>query len=141
MLIDVQTDGNVNGRGVILAIIAKGNSGSEQIDKGFYQIKHFSFNFICTTPIKEEWPEIEGVESAYGVCDSPYQFKMRYGNNLEFSSRKFCVSFTEIVKSEQPSEGGWRWHKWGPYVGVGEPTTEYLYDEPHSSISSRFLTY
>lgn len=30
---------------------------------------------------------------------------------------------------DQPSEGGWRWHKWGPYVGDKHPEHEYLHDE------------
>jgi hypothetical protein len=26
--------------------------------------------------------------------------------------------------------GGWRWHKWGPYIGTQEPKCEYIHDEP-----------
>jgi hypothetical protein len=25
---------------------------------------------------------------------------------------------------------GWRWHKWGEYVGLHAPQREYLHDEP-----------
>ena len=25
---------------------------------------------------------------------------------------------------------GWRWHKWGPYIGTQDPQCEYLADEP-----------
>ena len=32
--------------------------------------------------------------------------------------------------SNKGKGGGWRWRKWGPYIGVKTPTTEYLDDEP-----------
>jgi hypothetical protein len=39
--------------------------------------------------------------------------------------------FTHVPKEPENAGrgGGWRWHKWGPYIGKGEPTTEYLDDE------------
>jgi hypothetical protein len=35
-----------------------------------------------------------------------------------------------VIKANQSHEGGWRWHKWGEYIGKYEPQYEYLYDEP-----------
>lgn len=66
----------------------------------------------------------------YGVCDSVEQFKTTdlYAK-LASETRIFAVSFVEIRKSEQPSHGGWRWHKWGEYIGRHDPQCEYLYDE------------
>jgi hypothetical protein len=49
---------------------------------------------------------------------------------------KFVISFTRVLKSNQPSAGGWRWHKWGPYMGTQNSQREYLHDEP--SISEIF---
>jgi hypothetical protein len=66
----------------------------------------------------------------YGVCDSPQQFFEKYGDILRNSERWFCTNFSIITKADQPEHGGWRWHKWGPYIGSGTPTTEYLHDEP-----------
>jgi hypothetical protein len=40
---------------------------------------------------------------------------------------KFVISFTRVLKSNQPSAGGWRWHN---------SQREYLHDEP--SISEIF---
>lgn len=34
------------------------------------------------------------------------------------------------MKEHEPPKDGWRWHKWGPYIGTQEPKAEYLYDEP-----------
>lgn len=66
--------------------------------------------------------------SAYGVCDSPEQLLSLY--DFEADTRSFFISFVEIRKDNQPSDGGWRWHKWGPYVGKQKPMCEYIYDEP-----------
>jgi hypothetical protein len=69
----------------------------------------------------------------YGVCD-------RIDNLLEFipeltsTEREFVVLLHKITKSDQPNEGGWRWHKWGDYIGTQTPTTEYIYDEPEIEV-------
>ena len=85
----------------------------------------------------EEYPDfsrdedmIEGVyRGAYGVCDSLENLLDVYPE-LKNSDRQFVVSMTKIDQDEQDEEGGWRWHKWGDYIGTQEPTTEYIYDEP-----------
>ena len=74
----------------------------------------------------------------YGVCDG-------IENLLEvipeltstswcFAEREFVVLLHKIAKNDQPSEGGWRWHKWGDYIGTQTPTTEYIYDEPEIEV-------
>ncbi len=68
--------------------------------------------------------------TSFYVVDSPEQFIERYHQLLEEDERIFAVFFTPIRRAEQSSEGGWRWHKWGEYIGDKTPTTEYLYDEP-----------
>jgi hypothetical protein len=42
----------------------------------------------------------------------------------------YTVLLVRISKSDEPAEGGWRWHKWGPYIGDKKPTREYLVNEP-----------
>ena len=70
-----------------------------------------------------------GFLSAYGVCDGIQNLLThpQYADILN-GSRQFTVFMTEI-RREHEEPGGWRWHKWGPYIGSQEPTTEYLYDE------------
>ena len=69
----------------------------------------------------------------YGVCDNASQ-AIDYYNNL-ISERiindkdNFIIMLVPIFKEGQPSSGGWRWHKWGPYIGVQNPRHEYLYNE------------
>lgn len=66
---------------------------------------------------------------AYGVCDSATQFRQRWLPLLAASERKFLVTLGHIHKVDQPAQGGWRWHKWGAYIGEKQPQYEYLYDE------------
>ena len=49
---------------------------------------------------------------------------------LKDSDRQFFITIKSVKKENQDPDGGWRWHKWGPYIGTHEITTEYLYDEP-----------
>ncbi len=67
-----------------------------------------------------------GLDGPYGVCDTPEQFLERYRAVLDADPRPFVVEFM-IVKKE--AVGGWRWHKWGPYIGEKDPHCEYLRDE------------
>lgn len=66
----------------------------------------------------------------YGVCDSPEQLLEKFPL-IVTSDKQIIVTVEEVRKDEQPDEGGWRWHKWGPYVGEFEPQSEYLADEPN----------
>lgn len=66
--------------------------------------------------------------SPYGVCDSVSQLLEYY--DFEADPRKFSIAFTPVVKSQEPPRDGWRWHKWGPYIGTQTPRCEYIYDEP-----------
>ena len=48
----------------------------------------------------------------------------------------FTLSVTDLSaqsrsgKADEPSSGGWRFRKWGEYIGKHEVTCEYIYDEP-----------
>lgn len=65
----------------------------------------------------------------YGVADNIEQIKEFYKEQIA-ADAPIVISVTEISKENQPEDGGWRWHKWGQYIGVKEPQCEYLYDEP-----------
>jgi hypothetical protein len=77
-------------------------------------------------PNTEERPEFNQRDS-YGVCDNLSQIKSHYPELIE-SNRKFVVLMTEIRHDEQ-TEQGWRWRKWGDYIGIHKPQHEYLLDE------------
>jgi len=75
------------------------------------------------------WLIDTGNHSSYGVCDSVEQFLAsdiyKFYNELPY---EFVASLVEVKKSDQENDG-WRWHKWGPYIGTYEKQHEYLRDE------------
>lgn len=75
---------------------------------------------------KDEFNDVRTL-NAYGVCDGPEQLLSLY--NFEADPRRLFISMVPLRKKDQ-SPGGWRWHKWGPYVGKQDPQCEYLMNEP-----------
>lgn len=75
--------------------------------------------------IAQTWPY-------YGVCDHWSQVLVKFPQ-LQDSVIPYLVELTEIRKEDQYAHGGWRWHKWGPYIGAFQRQAkafEYLYDTP-----------
>src|ERR1051325_2948720 len=107
----------------------------EELHKGVYLVKTFSFQEMILNKV-EQWviPDIvkQRLVKTYGVCDDYQQVLKLYKPYVNSKTRKFVISLTEIRKANQPKEGGWRWHKWGPYIGKKRPKHEYLYDEDDS---------
>ena len=70
----------------------------------------------------------------YGVADNASQV-MDYYDKLcrehadYTNNHKFVILLTPIFRKSEPEVEGWRWHKWGPYIGEHEIKCEYLYDE------------
>ncbi len=142
MLVDIEAAPEDAVMGTVLAAIGRGNGGAERIGRGQYRIQHFSFGHMLPRGQWEDYGEIGSIQTqsyggietepanSYGVCDSPEQFMATVGPFLEASPDEYVVSFTPIRKADQPPDGGWRWHKWGPYIGEHRPQCEYIYDEP-----------
>ena len=68
--------------------------------------------------------------SLYGVADDIEQIKEYFKPAIDNPNVNFVISITEINKRFQPSSDGWRWHKWGKYIGKQNPQCEYIHDEP-----------
>lgn len=71
----------------------------------------------------------------YGVCDNATQvlnYFEELSNNEELkdyiATHNYVILLTPFFKEFQ-EEGGWRWHKWGKYIGVFDSKHEYLADE------------
>lgn len=101
---------------------------------GIYE-SNWLFNLPWDTPNREkfcDWPKFDSFKSSYGssygTCDNVQQILDEYPE-LQDPNRQFMVLLQKVVRAEQPSQGGWRWHKWGPYLGSFEPEHEYIYDE------------
>lgn len=113
----------------VLSLIAKINGLPEEVielQEGIYQVGHFgSSNFLEGY---NQYPYLP--IGAYGVCDNVDQL-LEKCPELTAPGRNFIVAITPVHRDKQPSSGGWRWHKWGEYIGTQNPQTEYLYDEEH----------
>ncbi len=98
-----------------------------------------SFMFDKETPKTLENPYIV---KNYGVCDSAEQVFERYKFLDDDPNNKYFIALNPVRKSEQPETGGWRWHKWGSYIGnqkLGD--CEYLYDEPDIELIYTYSVY
>ncbi len=108
---------------------------ARQHDVGIYEVpeENFNFNMLLNGVNNSEWEDycydLNGF-CQYGVCDSIEQWKETDVACFVTADpdHEYCVSFTHVSKVPG-EEGGWRWHKWGPYIGNGKPTCEYLADE------------
>jgi hypothetical protein len=113
-----------------------------QYGVGIYQC-NFDFNFS-----HEEFLEFDNMGSIpfdqsfevfapsylkaqYGVGDSIEQIKEYFKEEIEDPNRKYFITVTPVFqdKENKGKGGGWRWHKWGEYIGKLEPKCEYLDDE------------
>lgn len=61
------------------------------------------------------------------------------GDYLRNSDRKFAVGFNPIEQDPENPGGGWRWHKWGSYIGKHDVQYEYLDDEDLSDIGQNYI--
>lgn len=136
MLVDVKFRHPGLQLGMVLGVIGKGKVIPERIGQGMYLCTHWSIDQLGV-PIRNRWFDLEleplkfdeqGELSDSGVCDNPQQVVDRLG--LVAHPSKLFVSFVHLKKEEQDPERGWRWHKWGPYIGDQKPQCEYLYNEP-----------
>lgn len=79
--------------------------------------------------------------TSYGVADSVEQVKERYAKVIANPDVQVCIALMPIFKSHEPEQGGWRWHKWGEYIGTQNPQCEYLYNEPDIDVVLCFHVY
>lgn len=107
-----------------------------EVKKGFYVSNSLNFDFYIwgrnAPKFYMGYPCFPNNKlNCFGVCDSPEQFINKFEKDLEVDERVFVVSFCHIGKNPKNKGfgGGWRWHKWGPYIGTGQPHHEYLDDE------------
>lgn len=106
---------------------------TRRLAQGVYE-GHLNLKQELAWAFVERWdePRFEGDwetrPQLYGVCDDWEQIVGRWPE-LETDPRPFVLTLTPIIREEEPESGGWRWHKWGLYIGRHEPQHEYLYDE------------
>lgn len=130
MLVDVETRRLNPIPHPILAVISSGRKAA-RISQGIYQNGHWSFEleFRGRQDFTLDYPNL-GEFSCYGVCDSPEQLMELLPKIVTEGPDKYVISMVNLKKADEPQDGGWRWHKWGPYIGKQEPECEYLAHEP-----------
>lgn len=131
---------------ILLESITSGASREpETLGEGYALIAHWNPAFCIAEIAAAEvrgrddfefaYPKVQMPDGEYipryGVCDSVEQFDALYGDTLRAHEHSFIVTFVEVLREDQPSWGGWRYHKWGEYVGTQEPQSEYLYHDKH----------
>jgi len=111
---------------------------------------HFPHNFPCEEFIEKldafDYNELKAKEKnlttgqlysktnwvvQYGVADNVDQIKEFYKKQIKNKKESFVIVITPVYqdKENKGKGGGWRWHKWGEYIGVLDPQREYLDDE------------
>lgn len=79
----------------------------------------------------------DSYDYAFGVADNASQVlksveeAIREGDLC--ADETYVIFLTPVVKSDE-AWSGWRWHKWGEYIGIQHPTKEYLIDEPEIEV-------
>ena len=92
------------------------------IENGIYR-ESIDFNF-SEDDIKEDI-EYTGI---YGVADNIEQIKKYLKKYIDVPDEKYIIAVTPVFQHKGEADG-WRWHKWGPYIGTLNPQCEYLDDE------------
>lgn len=106
----------------------------ERIETGFYWASNFG-NLLRDFGYKiQDFPECDSPgdwTNSYGVADTLDQVKEYLKPFIDHPTRMFIVSMDKVVRDPENKGrgGGWRWHKWGPYIGTFEHQCEYLDDE------------
>ena len=102
----------------------------EHLATGVYRHDGYMFNFDgfiknnTFDKILDKWID-------YGVCDNYEQILKVRRDILSNHNKRFVIGLSTVEKKNQCAEGGWRWHKWGEYIGTQNPHYEYIYDEPN----------
>ena len=102
----------------------------------FVETKRLSYEDTYEAMVKE-WIESDvsslripvDMLEQYGVADNIEQIKEYYKEWIEKSDWVITVTPVYQEKENAGQGGGWRWHKWGNYIGTLEPQCEYLDDE------------
>lgn len=119
------------------------STGYEEANKAWLYREEQNLKFIPMYEIANMYKlsmfgDAEHVES--GVCDNEDQILNKW-SHLENSNQRHFITMTPIYKEDQPESGGWRWHKWGEYIGNHPIECEYLYDEEDIEVVYVFHIY
>ena len=105
---------------------------ARRLSQGVYQSQHWNFGleFRGSQSYELDYPDLGDDLDSIGVCDSPQQLITLLPALVTTGPGRYAISVVRLDRDDQEPKGGWRWHKWGAYVGSQSPQCEYLADEP-----------
>lgn len=115
------------------------SSGNFHIDLKDLDIEVDSYPYITTYGnylSRKQYLELVNLDSrpdiinAYGVCDNIEQLESYARACIDNTEYTYVLSMMPVLKCVQPENDGWRWGKWGEYIGVQTPEADYIFDEP-----------
>lgn len=122
------------------------NACHKEADEFYYPAIYKLGNGIYTTHLIEDViKEYFGTNVIIYNCDCDYDEPVKYGTaddidqileNADIkkwfidSENKYILGIRIFHKEDQEPIGGFRKHKWGPYIGTKSKGYEYLYNEP-----------
>lgn len=104
------------------------NTMFKYYDTGVYRHDGFKFNFDHF--IRQNCINTIVKDVDFGVCDDYTQVLDYHKELLSKPDKNYVIGLSTVIKKEEPTEGGWRWIGWGPYIGNFKPKCEYLAHEP-----------
>ena len=93
--------------------------------EGFYLIPTFDPDTIVQNAIGRDL-DFKEKFFHYGVADNALNIIEHHPELNASDNRKFVVFMTEVRREDEPMLDGWRWDKWGEYIGTQNPQHEYL---------------
>jgi len=111
------------------------------VEQGIYMCQGFNFPHsefmefedVSNIPFEQAYRLFAPTyhKSQYGVADNIEQIKEYFKEEVVDPKRRYFITVT-FVNQEKENKGkgdGWRWHKWGEYIGTLDCQCEYLDDE------------
>ena len=109
-------------------------------DRAIYEaINYQGLNFFSMVKYKIVKDENGFDVETSGVCDNINQILHNYHTLLIDANKLFVIVTHKIYQNDQPSKMGWRWKKFGPYIGEHDIENEYLYNDDLSDINQEYV--
>lgn len=147
MLKDIDIRPNTDAVGGSLIWSFLGGGIEQRLEQGVYVSNSFNWNhgyphlikeeFPFSTMARDDWSLYDRLPADYGVADNHEQIIDRWPE-LKTMEQNFIIVLTPVRREDQSDWGGWRWHKWGEYIGTQNPQHEYLYDDTHIDLVYAF---
>lgn len=119
-------------------VLASGELDLSVLETGVFESFSHNFGYICEDvelPTVEFDPWFDLSEDGHQweqsniVCDSVEQAKTHWHGLIGEADREFVIVFNTVEREPGKPNSGWRWKKWGPYIGTHEIKHDYLNDE------------